>query len=109
MICEDVMCRSVEICVLALIISLGKSTVAEQQPVIAPIANGFNRLGGPSSILPSLFVSGKARFNAALTPKAIQFSNTIPPAVGTAPFQNAATPYNENFETKVLKRREKKG
>ena len=55
------------------------------------LKNGLNKSGGPPCFNFS-GSSGKARFNASLTPKAIQFSNTIPPAVGTAPFHNADIP-----------------
>jgi hypothetical protein len=37
-------------------------------------------------------LSGNFRFKASFTPKAMQFSNIMPPAVGTAPFQKAAIP-----------------
>ena len=77
--------------VLAFMISLGNRTVAEQQPVMAPMRKGFKMFGGE---LLSLVVgsSGKARLSPSLIPKAMQFSKTIPPAVGTAPFHKAEMP-----------------
>ena len=92
--CEDIFSPTTT-CVLALMTSLGNKTSAEQHPVMAPIKNGFPRLGGPTLLLlllGSAGSSGKARFKASFTPKAMAFSSAIPQAVGTAPFQNAAIP-----------------
>jgi hypothetical protein len=51
------------------------------------IRKGFKRLGGPDSSVSS----GKALIKAALMPNAMQFSRTIPPAVGTEPACNIKT------------------
>jgi hypothetical protein len=55
------------------------------------MTKGLERLGGPPCALVA-GSSGKARFSASLTPKAMQFSKIIPEAVGTAPFHKAAIP-----------------
>ena len=72
---------------------------------VRTIKNGLLRFGGPSFAF-SAGSSGKARFSASLTPNAMAFSNAIPKAVGTAPFQKAAIPCEQSSR---LKRKRKFG
>ena len=101
---SDVMCDPTLTCVFDLTISDGSNTMAEQHPVILPMRNGLNKSGRvvvPTDSSSSLSLSGKARFKASLTPKAMAFSAAIPMAVGTAPFQKAAIPSFDRMDLVV--------